>query len=90
MLRYSEAFALIPHGKKLRAAPAISVRTPSGYWLYPEIPLPEEADLRETAKALGLTTHGTAGLTIGYGICVRQDCMKDPNLIAHELMQVAQ
>ena len=90
MLRYSEA--LRPHPTWKEIARCAGDQRPDAIRLLavPEIPLPEEADLRETAKALGLTTHGTAGLTIGYGICVRQDCMKDPNLIAHELMHVAQ
>jgi hypothetical protein len=31
-----------------------------------------------------------AGMTIGHGIFVLQDCLQNPNLIAHELMHVAQ
>lgn len=56
----------------------------------PEIPLPEEADLRAAALNFGLITPGTAGLTIGHGILVRQDCLNDAKLIAHELKHVAQ
>lgn len=56
----------------------------------PEIPLPEGADLRQAAVAFGLLTPGTAGLTIGHGIFIRQDCLHDAKLIAHELMHVAQ
>jgi len=56
----------------------------------PEIPLPEEADLRAAAVNFGLITPGTAGLTIGYGIFVRQSCFNDAKLIAHELKHVAQ
>jgi hypothetical protein len=29
-------------------------------------------------------------MTIGHGIFVLQDCLQNPNLIAHELMHVAQ
>jgi hypothetical protein len=56
----------------------------------PGIPLPEEVDLREAAGAFRLITPRTAGLTIGHGIFVRQDCLKDAKLISHELMHVAQ
>jgi hypothetical protein len=48
------------------------------------------SDLRELAEALGLITPATAGLTIGHGIFVRQECLKDPKLIVHELMHVGQ
>jgi hypothetical protein len=56
----------------------------------PAIPLPEEVDLRQAAQAFGLITPRTGGLTIGHGILVRQDCLNDAKLIAHELMHVAQ
>ena len=55
-----------------------------------EIPLPEQDDLREAAGTFGLITRDTAGLTLGHGIFVRNDCLKDPKLVAHELMHVAQ
>ena len=38
----------------------------------------------------GLITPGTAGLTLGHGIFLRQDCSHDEKLIAHELKHVAQ
>jgi Domain of unknown function (DUF4157) len=55
-----------------------------------EIPLPDEADLREAAVGFGLITPGTLGLTIGHGIFVRNEYIKDAKLIAHELKHVAQ
>ncbi|MBZ5724168.1 MAG: hypothetical protein LAP87_04160 [Acidobacteriia bacterium] len=55
-----------------------------------ELPLPDDADLRQAAVAFGLITPGTAGLSIGHGIIVRQDCLRDATLIAHELKHVAQ
>jgi hypothetical protein len=54
------------------------------------IPIPEEADLRQAAQEFGLITQQTAGLTIGYGIFVLQNCSNDAKLVAHELMHVAQ
>jgi integrase len=47
--------------------------------------LPEEADLRKAAVVFALITPDTAGLTIGHGIFVRRDCLRNPKLIAHEL-----
>lgn len=56
----------------------------------PEISLPDEHDLRDAAIRFGLITPGTAGLTLGRAIIVRQDCSNDEKLIAHELCHVAQ
>jgi hypothetical protein len=55
----------------------------------PEIPLPDEPDLKDAAQEVGLITRGTAGLTVGYGVFVQQDCLVG-RLIAHELKHVAQ
>jgi hypothetical protein len=56
----------------------------------PEVPFPEEADLRAAAQAVGLTTSERCGLTLGHGIVVRQDYANDEKLIAHQLRHVAQ
>ena len=56
----------------------------------PEIPSPEETDLREAAGAFGLILPDSVGLALGYGIFMRQDCLNDPKLIAHELRHVSQ
>jgi hypothetical protein len=57
----------------------------------PEVPFPEELDLRAAAQAIGLTTSAERrGLTLGHGIVVRQDHANDEKLIAHELRHVAQ
>jgi hypothetical protein len=90
MLGNKESLVLIPEGQVIARRAGVSQPEAVRILAVPEIPLPEEADLREAAVAFGLITPGTAGLTIGYGIFVRQDCLKDPKLIAHELMHVAQ
>jgi len=89
-LRHSAALVLIPEGQDI--ARRAGVQRPNAVRLLavPELPLPDEADLREAARAFGLITLETAGLTIGHGIFVRQDCLNDAKLIAHELMHVAQ
>lgn len=56
----------------------------------PEIPLPDEPDLREAALMFGLITPGTIGLTLGHAILIREECLGDSQLIAHELKHVAQ
>ena len=56
----------------------------------PEIPLPEEPGLREAARMFGVITPGTVGLTLGHAILIREECLADPMLIAHELKHVAQ
>jgi hypothetical protein len=57
--------------------------------LVPEIRLPEEEDLRLAARALGLNGCAEA-LTLGYGILLREEHGNDENVIAHELVHVAQ
>lgn len=46
----------------------------------PEIPFPEEADLRAAAQVVGLITRGIAGLTLGHGISVRRDLVSRQDL----------
>ena len=55
-----------------------------------EIPLPEEADLRQAAGAFNLITPATDGMTIGHGIFIKVGCLPDRKLIAHEIRHVAQ
>lgn len=90
MLRHEAALVLSPQGQE--TARRAGVQRPDAVRLLPEqqIPLPEEEDLREAAAAFGLITPETAGLTIGQGIFVREDCANNAKLIAHELKQVAQ
>lgn len=90
MLSHEAALVLSVQGQE--TARRASVQRPYAVRLLPvqQIPLPEEADLREAAAAFGLITPDTAGLTIGHGIFVRHDCANDAKLMAHELMHVAQ
>jgi ribulose-5-phosphate 4-epimerase/fuculose-1-phosphate aldolase len=90
MLGHKESLILVPEGQAIARRAGVSRPAAVRILGVTEIPLPEEKDLREAAVQFGLITPGTAGLTIGHGIFVRQDCLKDPKLIAHELMHVAQ
>jgi hypothetical protein len=90
MLGHKQSLVLIPECQAIARRAGVAQPQAVRILGVPEIPLPEGRDLREAAVAFGLITPGTVGLTIGYGIFVRQDCLKDPKLIAHELKHVAQ
>jgi hypothetical protein len=55
-----------------------------------EIPLPEHPGLSAAAKATGLLTPATAGLTLRYGIFIRSAVWGVRDLVAHELVHVRQ
>jgi len=90
VLANHQSLILIPEGQALARRAGITQPQAVRIIGVPEIPLPEETDLRETAVAFKLITAGTEGLTIGHGIFIRQDCLKNPKLIAHELKHVEQ
>lgn len=54
------------------------------------VPLPENLMLKSAAAAIQFLTPATRGLTLRYGIFIRQDCWGDRQLIAHELVHTAQ
>ena len=54
------------------------------------VPLPEHPALRAAAEATGLISPLTAGLTLRYGIFIREDFQGDRRLIVHELVHTAQ
>ena len=56
----------------------------------PVIPIPTQPELAAAASLTNLISPATAGLTLRYGIFVRQDCRGDRHLIAHELVHTAQ
>jgi hypothetical protein len=90
MLGNPASLVLIPQGQDIARRAGVARPEAVRILGVPEIPLPDEADLRQAAVAFGLITPGTAGLTIGHGIYVRQDYLNDAKLIAHELKHVAQ
>ena len=55
-----------------------------------EIPAPKDERLQLAAEATGLLTAATIGLTLRYGIYVRQDFWGDRRLVVHELAHVWQ
>jgi hypothetical protein len=55
-----------------------------------EIPLPEHPGLCDAAKATGLLSPATAGLTLHFGIFIRSSFWSTRDLVAHELVHVRQ
>jgi len=54
------------------------------------LPLPLPGVVRCAAQRAGLISPHIAGMTLGYGIALRGDCLGDTRLLAHELAHVAQ
>ena len=90
LLSRHEALRLTPQEQEIARRAGVARAEAVRILGVPEIPSPEEADLREAAGAFGLISADSVGLALGYGIFMRQDCLNDPKLIAHELKHVAQ
>jgi len=54
------------------------------------IPVPKDPTLAQAGALMGLISPMTAGMTLHYGIFIRNDCWGDRALVAHELMHVHQ
>lgn len=54
------------------------------------VPMPVHPLLRSVAQASGLLSPHTAGMTLGYGIFLRQDYRGHRQIIAHECVHVGQ
>jgi hypothetical protein len=55
-----------------------------------QIPSPQHPILAAAAQATALISPATAGLTLRYGIFVRDDCWGNRHLVVHELVHTAQ
>lgn len=55
-----------------------------------QIPLPIEPSLKTAAQMTGLITTNTIGLTLRYGVFIREDFWNDRKIVIHELVHVAQ
>ena len=56
----------------------------------PRVPVPEHPLLRAAAEATQLISPDTGGLTLRYGIFIRDDCWGDRRLVFHELVHTLQ
>lgn len=82
--------ALTP--QQLALARAVGVRHAERVRVVTEtpIPLPLPPMARRVAQQAGWISPHIAGMTLGYGVVVRDDCCGDDRLLAHELAHVAQ
>lgn len=55
-----------------------------------QIPLPMDSSLRKAAQIINLITKNTIGLTLRYGIFIREDFWNNRKLVVHELVHVNQ
>jgi len=93
----SQEAEILAHGTALtpeqrKDAKAAGVRSPDKIHLrvLREIPLPADAILGNIARKTGLMGPGTAGLTLRYGIYIREDAQFDRELHVHEFVHVGQ
>lgn len=54
------------------------------------IPVPAHPILQAACSAISFVAGAPQGLTFGYGIFVRRDCVQDRHLLLHELAHTAQ
>ncbi len=55
-----------------------------------QVPAPGFRWLQQLARLFGFDNSLTCGMTIRYGIFIRNDCAGDPRLIFHECVHTAQ
>src|SRR5262245_33998680 len=78
----------VPLGNaELKLAECVGVRSPGRVRLLfvSRIPRPPQPDLAQACKTIGIIGPGTRGLTLGYGVFIRDHDRADPRLLAHEL-----
>jgi len=78
--------------EELKNAHALSISQPERVRLLcvKRVPWPGASILRAASETIGFQIGATCGLALGYGIYIREDCWRQPLLIAHELVHVAQ
>jgi hypothetical protein len=54
------------------------------------IPSPENPDLAEAARRIGIITEDTRGMGFGHALIIRVDAWNDRELILHNLVHIAQ
>jgi hypothetical protein len=54
------------------------------------IPLPDNEELAEAARRIGIVTHETRCIGIGHALIIRADAWNDRELVLHNLVHIAQ
>jgi hypothetical protein len=77
---------------QLEDAKIIPVKNPEKIRLLSvnQIPLPEDPELKVAVQTIQLITPHTVGLTLQYGIFIRNDHWNSRELIVHELVHTSQ
>jgi hypothetical protein len=77
---------------QLADARAVGVKSPERIRLLrvDTMPLPSDPILHQAAQLTGLLTPNTIGLTLRYGIFIRDDSWDDRPLLTHEFAHTAQ
>jgi hypothetical protein len=78
--------------REISDARAVGVKEPEKVRLLPveAIPSPTHPVLKAVCDATNLVPAAPRGLTLNYGVFVRNDCWGDRSLIVHELVHTAQ
>jgi hypothetical protein len=81
---------LEPRG--VQTARCVGVRQPEKVRVLfvPAVPFPDDPVLRAEAERVGMIAENTAGMTLDYGIFIRDDHRQSLKLLAHELRHVTQ
>lgn len=80
---------LVPAGLALAKAVGVTYPERIRLWVVPQIPAPEDPDLRRFAVEQDLIGPNTRGLTLGYGIFVLEGHLS-ARLLSHECRHVHQ
>lgn len=94
--RTQEKF-ILTHGSALTAgamddARQLGVREPERVrvLVVDKIPLPSTPELAEASRRANIITDASRGVAIGHGVMIRADRWGDRELMAHQLVHVAQ
>lgn len=77
---------------ELQLAAKVGVRAPENIriLIVPVVPFPEDPLIRAVGAQVGLSTNGAGGLTLGYGVFIREDQKGRRDIWSHEFRHVAQ
>lgn len=78
--------------KQLKLAKRVGVKDPARVraLAVDTIPSPNDEPLRSAAKKTQILARSCRGIAIGYGVILRGDSWADQELLAHQLVHVAQ
>ena len=88
---------VLAHGNPLSARHSrdadlagVQDRAPVKVLVVDRIPLPEDQELAEAARRIGIITEDTRCMGFGHALIVRGDAWNDRELILHNLVHIAQ